>query len=61
MTHRNAPSPDPAAVAAFTTHPSEPAGPRPFVEPRLQFIEPRLTPRGDLREVTAGFCCEFSP
>jgi len=32
----------------------------PFEEPRLAFIEPKLTPRGDLREVT-GFFGGFSP
>lgn len=32
----------------------------PFEEPKLAFIEPKLTPRGDLREVT-GFFGGFSP
>lgn len=32
----------------------------PFEEPRLVFVEPKLTPRGDLREVT-GFFGSFSP
>jgi hypothetical protein len=37
-------------------------GPKhPFEEPRLAFVEPKLTPRGDLREVTAGFVGSFSP
>jgi hypothetical protein len=31
-----------------------------FIEPKLSFIEPKLTPRGDLREVT-GFLGTFSP
>lgn len=33
----------------------------PFEEPKLEFIEPKLTPRGDLRNVTAGFFGPFSP
>jgi hypothetical protein len=32
-----------------------------FEEPKLTFVEPKLTPRGDLREVTAGFISGFSP
>jgi hypothetical protein len=32
----------------------------PFEEPKLTFIEPKLTPRGDRREVT-GFFTTFSP
>ena len=36
--------------------PAKPA----FEEPKLAFIEPKLTPRGDLREVT-GFLGTFSP
>ena len=32
----------------------------PFEEPRLAFIEPKLTPRGDLRETT-GLLGTFSP
>ena len=32
----------------------------PFDEPKLAFLEPKLTPRGDLREVT-GFFGGFSP
>jgi hypothetical protein len=32
-----------------------------FEEPKLTFVEPKLTPRGDLREVTAGFIGGFSP
>jgi hypothetical protein len=31
-----------------------------FEEPKLTFVEPQLTPRGDLREVT-GFFGGFSP
>jgi hypothetical protein len=35
---------------------------RPFTEPKLQFIEPKLTKRGDLTRVTAQCCFgEFSP
>jgi hypothetical protein len=37
------------------------AGKPAFEEPRLTFVEPKLTPRGDLREVTAGFISGFSP
>ena len=36
--------------------PAKPA----FEEPKLTFIEPKLTPRGDLREVTGSFG-GFSP
>jgi hypothetical protein len=35
-----------------------------FEEPRLTFIEPKLTPCGDLRDVTAqigGFFCSVDP
>lgn len=32
----------------------------PFEEPRLAFVEPKLTPRGDLRDVT-GFFGSFTP
>lgn len=32
-----------------------------FEEPRLLFIEPKLTPRRDLRDVTAGFFGSFDP
>jgi hypothetical protein len=31
-----------------------------FEEPKLAFIEPKLTPRGDLRDTT-GFFTTFSP
>lgn len=38
------------------------SAPKPaFEEPRLGFVEPKLTPRGDLREVTAGAFGGFSP
>ena len=33
----------------------------PFEEPKLTFVEPKLTPRGDLRDVTAGGFGPFSP
>jgi hypothetical protein len=48
-----------AQSGAATPDDQRPAKP-PFEEPRLAFIEPKLTPRGDLREVT-GFFGGFSP
>lgn len=37
--------------------PAKPA----FEEPRLAFIEPKLTPHGDLRDSTASFIGSFDP
>jgi hypothetical protein len=34
---------------------------RPFAEPKLRFVEPKLTQRGDLAQVTAGFFGTFTP
>ena len=32
-----------------------------FTEPKLTFIEPKLTKHGDATEITAGFAGGFSP
>lgn len=32
-----------------------------FVEPKLKFIEPKLTRHGDATKITAGFFGQFSP
>lgn len=32
-----------------------------WVEPKLEFVEPKLTAHGDLQRVTAGFFGTFSP
>ncbi len=32
-----------------------------FTEPKLTFIEPKLTKQGDATEITAGFFGPFSP
>ena len=50
------------------SHPVDgsPSGPdnenvkRPFVEPRLRFVEPKLTRQGGLTETTCGFFGSFS-
>ncbi len=34
---------------------------RDFAEPRLTFIEPKLTKHGDATKITAGFIGAFSP
>ena len=49
-----------------TGAPSEPADRKPWEEPKLAFVEPKLTKHGDLEEVTGkrkrnGFFGEFSP
>ena len=57
MIHSNpSDKPVPADAAEFGASEDK----RTFEEPRLTFIEPKLTPRGDLREVT-GFLGTFSP
>lgn len=33
----------------------------PFEEPRLAYVEPELTKRGDAKKITAGFFGSFSP
>ena len=33
----------------------------PWQEPKLAFIEPKLTTHGQLEEVTAGFLADFTP
>ncbi len=38
-----------------------PSARRPFVEPRLRFVEPKLVKHGDVTRVTAGFFGTFSP
>jgi len=40
---------------------SAPSGKRPWQEPRLDFVEPKLTKHGELTEVTSGFFCVFQP
>ena len=37
------------------------AGKEPWQEPKLAFIEPKLTTHGQLEEVTAGFLADFTP
>ena len=32
-----------------------------FVEPKLRFIEPKLTKHGDATKITAGFFGSFNP
>lgn len=32
-----------------------------FIEPKLRFIEPRLTKQGDATKITAGFFGTFAP
>ncbi|MFO1429139.1 MAG: hypothetical protein U1F76_03210 [Candidatus Competibacteraceae bacterium] len=51
------PMPEATTAAEAPGEPPKPA----FEEPRLTFIEPKLTPRGDLRKVTAGIFGGFSP
>jgi hypothetical protein len=46
-----------APEAASTGADARPA----FEEPRLTFIEPKLTACGDLRDVTTGFISSFNP
>ena len=36
-------------------------GKRPFTEPKLTFIEPKLIRRGNVADVTAGFLGTFTP
>jgi hypothetical protein len=38
-----------------------PARKQPWQEPKLAFVEPKLTKLGELKEVTSGFFCEFQP
>jgi hypothetical protein len=40
---------------------SSAASKEPWQEPKLAFIEPKLTPHGKLEEVTAGFFGGFTP
>lgn len=37
------------------------AAKKPFVEPKLAFIEPRLTKHGDATKITHGFFGTFDP
>jgi hypothetical protein len=57
----SAPPAHPTAIAERSAEVAVPTGLPTFVEPRLCFVEPVLTPRGDLRQVTAGFFGPFSP
>ena len=42
--------------------PSSPSGKKPWQEPKLAFVEPKLTKHGMLEEVTGqGFFSGFSP
>ena len=45
------------------TPPSVPPAPdkQPWQEPKLAFVEPKLTPHGDLKQVTGGFFGTFIP
>jgi hypothetical protein len=45
-------------------HTSAPSGKKPWQEPKLAFVEPKLTKHGSLEKVTGqtnGFFQEFSP
>ena len=57
MAELNPISPQSGADEQSDQAPAKPA----FEEPKLTFVEPKLTPRGDLREVTAQFLGPFSP
>lgn len=34
---------------------------KPWQEPKLAFVEPKLTKHGELERVTSGFFCVFEP
>ena len=34
---------------------------RPFVAPKLQFVQPKLVKHGDVKDITAGFFGSFYP
>jgi hypothetical protein len=36
-------------------------GKQPWQEPKLAFVEPKLTKHGQLEKVTSGFICVFTP
>ena len=57
MTRSMSASPQTAADERANQGPAKPA----FEEPRLAFIEPKLTPHGDLRDSTAGFYGSCDP
>ena len=57
MTRSMLTSPQSGADERTNQGPAKPA----FEEPRLAFIEPKLTPHGDLRDSTAGFIGSFDP
>jgi hypothetical protein len=40
---------------------SSPPGKQPWQEPKLAFVEPKLTHHGKLEEVTAAFFQQFTP
>lgn len=50
---------DEQVVDVRQTH--EEGGKQPWQEPKLTFIEPKLTKHGKLEAVTAGFFGPFSP
>jgi hypothetical protein len=41
--------------------PSTPGGKSSWVEPKLEFVEPKLTLHGNLGRVTGGFLGTFNP
>ena len=41
--------------------PSLSSGKKPWQEPKLAFVEPKLTKHGELEKVTGGFICGFQP
>jgi hypothetical protein len=42
-------------------HPTEESGKQPWQEPKLTFVEPKLTKHGNLEEVTSAFFGGFTP
>jgi hypothetical protein len=47
--------------AALSAQEDGPQGKRPFVEPKLTFVEPKLVKHGDIVEVTKAFFGPFYP
>jgi hypothetical protein len=41
--------------------PSPSTGKKPWQEPKLAFVQPKLTKHGELEKVTSGFFCPFEP
>jgi len=56
------PEPSPQQTDAPESTDSPSAGKKPWQEPKLAFVEPKLTQHGSLEEVTGqGFLGSFSP